>query len=136
MCYRGGGLPDKHHQFFQREKKYRVPGYLATSFSKEVTGRFMYKAFDSGIPPVQWIIKLDPRGASNIVYRCKQVNYVLSSKFGDEEAEFLFAPYSTFTVESTEFKVRSTYLDPHVITLVAAIDNRLEEEDLPLAPWY
>jgi hypothetical protein len=43
----------------------------------QVTGRFMYKAFDSGIPPVQWIIKLDPRGASNIVYRCKQVSNVL-----------------------------------------------------------
>ena len=33
-------------------------------------------------------------------------------------------------------RARSTYLDPHVVTLVAAIDNRLEPEDLPLAPWY
>ena len=33
-----------------------------------------------------------------------QVNYVVSSKFGDEEAEFLFAPYSAFTVESVDFK--------------------------------
>ena len=33
-----------------------------------------------------------------------QVNYVLSSKFGDDEAEFLFAPYSAFTVESVNFK--------------------------------
>ena len=35
-----------------------------------------------------------------------------------------------------DIRARSTYLDPHVVTLVAAIDNRLEPEDLPLAPWY
>ena len=29
-----------------------------------------------------------------------------------------------------------SYLDPHVINLRAAVDNRLEQEDLPLAPWY
>ncbi len=29
-----------------------------------------------------------------------------------------------------------SYLDPHVVTLVAAIDNRLLPETLPLAPWY
>ena len=65
-----------------------------------------------------------------------QVNYVESSTFGDAEAEFLFAPYSTFTVVSFEPSPRNTYLAPHVVTLAAAVDNRLESEDLPLAPWY
>jgi hypothetical protein len=64
------------------------------------------------------------------------VNYVESSKFGDAEAEFLFAPYSVFTVETVELSSRNTYLDPHVVTLRAAVDNRHEPEDLPLAPWY
>ena len=33
----------------------------------------MYKAFEAGQPPVQWIIKVDPEGARDIVRRCKQV---------------------------------------------------------------
>jgi hypothetical protein len=65
-----------------------------------------------------------------------QVNYVESSKFGDDEAEFLFAPYSTITVVSVELSASNSYFAPHVITLAAAVDNRLEPEDLPLAPWY
>ena len=65
-----------------------------------------------------------------------QVNYVESSKFGDAEAEFLFAPYSAFTVVSVAPSAQNSYLAPHVITLTAAVDNRLEPEDLPLAPWY
>jgi hypothetical protein len=65
-----------------------------------------------------------------------QVNYVESSKFGDAEAEFLFAPYSAFTVVSVAPSAQNSYLAPHVITLAAAVDNRLEPEDLPLAPWY
>ena len=59
-----------------------------------------------------------------------------SSKFGDAEAEFLFSPYSTFTVISAVLSTPDTYPTPHVINLSAAIDNRLEDLDLPLAPWY
>jgi hypothetical protein len=64
------------------------------------------------------------------------VKYVESSKFGDAEAEFLFAPYSAFTVVSVEPSDSNSYLAPHVMTLDAAVDNRLEPEDLPLAPCY
>jgi hypothetical protein len=64
------------------------------------------------------------------------VNFVESSKFGDAEEEYLWAPYSVFTVENVVFSKCNTYMDPHVITISAAIDNRLEPEDLPLAPWY
>ena len=35
-CLRGGGLPDAHRAFFAPGVKYRVPGYLATSFHREV----------------------------------------------------------------------------------------------------
>ncbi len=34
-CFRGGGLPDAHRGFFAPGVKYRVPGYLATSFDRE-----------------------------------------------------------------------------------------------------
>ncbi len=65
-----------------------------------------------------------------------QVNYVESCKFGDAEAELLFAPYSAFTVVSVAPSAPNSHLAPHVITLAAAVDSRLEPEDLPLAPWY
>jgi hypothetical protein len=36
LCYRGGGLPDSHLSFFKPGVKYRVPGFLATSFQRAV----------------------------------------------------------------------------------------------------
>ncbi len=36
--------------------------------------RFMYQAFEAeGLPSVLWVVVLDPRGASSVVHRCKQV---------------------------------------------------------------
>jgi hypothetical protein len=51
-----------------------------------------------------------------------------------DEQEFLFAPYSVFTVERAEWNA-GTVEKPHVIELKAAADNKAEPEDLPLAPW-
>ena len=48
--------------------------------------------------------------------------------------QYLFAPYSAFTVVSATWNL-GTSLDPHVIELEAAVDNKEEPEDLPLAPW-
>jgi hypothetical protein len=64
------------------------------------------------------------------------VNYVESSAFGDSEAEYLWAPYSAFTVQRFELSAERNYLSPHRLTVTAAIDNRFESEDLPLAQWY
>ena len=50
------------------------------------------------------------------------------------EQEYLFAPYSVFTVLSATWNAGTT-ADPHVIELEAAVDNQAEPEDLPLAPW-
>ena len=60
----------------------------------------------------------------------KHVNYVGALSASSSEAEFLFPPYSVFCVLRLE---RS----PHhlIVELQAAVDNRLEPEDLPLAPW-
>lgn len=69
-------------------------------------------------------------------YRCKHVNLVEKTNVQGEE-EFLFAPYSVFTVLSVTMpasgKPTATY--PVVIELQAAIDNRDEPTDLPLSPW-
>jgi hypothetical protein len=39
----------------------------------QVAERFAYRAYEEGHPPVLWCIRLDPRGAANVVYRPKQV---------------------------------------------------------------
>ena len=48
--------------------------------------------------------------------------------------EYLFSPYSTFTVISTTWS--DDLKQPHLIVLEAALDNQRESERLPLAPWY
>ena len=50
------------------------------------------------------------------------------------EAEYLFAPYSCFTVEEVTWASHPD--EPHRVALRASIDNRRESEDLPLCPWY
>ena len=51
-----------------------------------------------------------------------------------DEREYLFAPYYAFSMLSATWNA-GTKDDPHVIELLAAVDNRTESEDLPLAPW-
>jgi len=50
------------------------------------------------------------------------------------EEEYLFAPYSVFTVVAARWKAGTT-AEPHEVELLAAVDNKGEPEDLPLAPW-
>jgi hypothetical protein len=136
MCtFRGGELPLQHAHFFEVGKKYRVPGFLATSFNEDVAYRFLYMKFADGKTPVKWIVELDPRGRDTLQYRCKHVNYCENSDVAGEE-EFLFAPYSVFTVLSVTVPPVVTDDDPVVVRLQAAVDNLKEQEDLPLAPWY
>ena len=51
------------------------------------------------------------------------------------EDEWLFAPYSFFTVEEACYKAAPTWTDPHRIVLRVAPDNKLERTDVPNAPW-
>ena len=83
-------------------------------------------------------MKVDPRGKDFARYRCKHVNFVENSNVSGER-EFLYAPYSVFTVESAYFPSDGEVLDennPAIVELLAASDNSKEPEDLPLAPWY
>ena len=136
MCtFRGGELPLQHAEFFEAGKKYRVPGFLATSFSEDVAYRFLYMKFAEGRTPVKWIVELDPRGRDSLQHRCKHVNFCENSDVPGEE-EFLYAPYSVFTVISLTVPPMPTDDNPIVVRLLAAVDNLKEPEDLPLAPWY
>jgi hypothetical protein len=63
-----------------------------------------------------------------------QVNFVDTNTLGEEE--FLFAPYSVFTVLDVRVPTRPSDDDPVVVRALAAVDNLKEEEGLDLAPWY
>ena len=145
VSYRGGGLPLQHvvqlpgqpPPFFVPGKKYRVNMFLATSFSLIVAENFSVMAAINGYPPVIWTIKVDPRGESQLKYRCNHVNQVSKSNV-DGESEFLFAPYSVFTIESVTLPPAGAAPTIHVpikIVLTAALDNKAESKQLPLSPW-
>jgi hypothetical protein len=78
---------------------------------------------------VMWRVRIDP------VRRCMHVNLVTRRvpRLPDEQ-EYLFAPYSAFSVLSVAWNA-GTVNDPHIIELLAAVDNQTEPEDLPPAPW-
>jgi len=85
--HRGGGLPLQHVPFFAPGKKFRVPMFLATSFNVDVAfkygagvrldrllrsasrcgSRFWLMAFDAGLPPVHWIVRVDPKGEKSLM---------------------------------------------------------------------
>jgi hypothetical protein len=67
-------------------------------------------------------------------YRCKHVNLVEKSNVTGE-TEFLFSPFSVFTVVSIHVPAKPTASNPIVIVLLAVVDNRDEPDDLPLSPW-
>ena len=50
------------------------------------------------------------------------------------EREYLFAPYSVFTLVSVKWSAK--LIKPHEVTIRSALDNKEEDEDLPLTPWY
>jgi hypothetical protein len=134
--YRGGELPPQFFEFFKQVgKKYRVPGFLATSFLQRVANDFLRRKFESGRTPVRWEVVLDPRGRDDLAFRCRHVNYLTHTQIPGEE-EFLFTPYSAFTVLSFNQPAHPTAADPVVIRIQASLDNQEEPEDLPLAPWY
>ncbi len=74
-----------------------------------------------------WWVRVDPER------KCAHVNLVKKTNVPGEE-EYLFAPYSAFEVLSATWNA-GTVAAPHEIELLAAVDNKEEPEDLPLAPW-
>ena len=127
LCVRGGGWDEKYRQFFVSGRRFRQPAFLATSFSAAVADGFGCRS--SSASKVKWMVHIDPER------KCNHVNLVTKRVPGlPDEKEYLFAPYSAFTVLSAEWRA-GTDVEPHVIHLLAAVDNKEEPEDLPLAPW-
>ena len=128
VCFRGGGFDDQHRSFFVARRQFRQPAFLATSFSEAVAEAFIART-PAQFPKVKWLIRIDP------VEKCNHVN-LMTKRVPPlpDEREYLFAPYSAFTVLSVAWSA-GTDAAPHVIELLAAADNRKAAEDLPLAPW-
>jgi len=76
---------------------------------------------------------MDPRGRTNPAYRVKHMTLVRKTHIKNED-EYLFVPYSTFTVLTTNWSADPD--EPHQVSLKPALDNKLQGTDLPLAPWY
>ena len=91
IVYRGGAFNNSVQSFFVPEKKYRVPGYLATSLNKKVATSFLIRAPD-GNPRVLWKICVDQRGIADPVFRCRHA-FVLEMTHIPGEEEYLFVPY-------------------------------------------
>ena len=134
--WRGGGFDPNCRPFFEKlrgDKKYRVPGFLASSTDKSIAETFASVNSQYGAKPsAVWRIKFDRRGKTEEKYRVRHMSFVMNTSVPGE-AEYLFAPYSVFTLQSVKW---GTNPPQHHFVIKAAIDNREEDEDLPLAPWY
>ena len=136
--YRGVVLPKAQQSFYTKGKKFRAPMFVATSGKRHVAEEFVMRSASSALDdqePTMFIFHFDP------TKRCNNVNYITKTDGVVGEEEFLFAPYSTFTVRSAEWTPHPTaggmsgQLKYHVIHLDVAIDNYDEPLDLPLSPW-
>ena len=124
--WRGGGFRSQHRAFFEGMigKKYRVPGFLATSAKRSIAAKFAFAAFeeDDSHPCVIWRVRVDPRGKMHPEHRVKHMTFV-SKTLVEGEEEYLFAPYSVFTLVSAEWSDRLS--KPHEFTVQAARDNKI-----------
>eukprot|EP01062_Namystynia_karyoxenos_P080768 TRINITY_DN8748_c0_g1_i1.p1 TRINITY_DN8748_c0_g1~~TRINITY_DN8748_c0_g1_i1.p1 ORF type:complete len:871 (+),score=199.84 TRINITY_DN8748_c0_g1_i1:92-2614(+) len=142
--YRGGSFQSEFRDWFKPGRQYRCPGFLATSTNQDTAKFFIKRTVDkktgrcpAGLEPVMWHFVLDRENL------CEHVTYLDRSLIYDpvqagakpEEDEFLFAPYSSFTVKSVDWKDDNDYTNPSIITVQVHPDNRLSPEDLPNAPW-
>jgi len=139
--YRGGSLPRDKHYFFTAGRQYRMPMFLSSTTNQQKVHEFMQEKAPDGTltskpDTVLWTFVFDARLGCNHV---NLINLHDGSLGGNAnaaaEAEWLFAPYSFFTVESVDYKDNPTWTNPHSVVLRVAPDNQLERADVPNAPW-
>lgn len=140
ILYRGASLPPEHQPFFSVGKVYRCPMFLATSPQYHVASSF----FGGKTHPVLYVINVTvvkncqcPQyvRCSHGQPTCSHVAFLQHTEYHGED-EYLFVPYSVFTVKSVTWKSPPTSNEPHVIELDAAIDNVKESDVLDLAPYH
>eukprot|EP00039_Didymoeca_costata_P010264 m.137818 g.137818 ORF g.137818 m.137818 type:complete len:488 (-) comp14761_c1_seq2:24-1487(-) len=133
--YRGAVIPEEYLSFFIPGRCFRAPMFLATSFSEKVAEKF-YEGHCNGTNKlaVKFIVHVDPAGEFDNTKRCQNANLLTNSKFQGEK-EYLFVPYSVFTVRLVKLSPNNSDQHPHIIHLEAAVDNSRESHTLSLAPW-
>eukprot|EP01126_Amoeba_proteus_P029684 TRINITY_DN2930_c0_g4_i1.p1 TRINITY_DN2930_c0_g4~~TRINITY_DN2930_c0_g4_i1.p1 ORF type:complete len:277 (+),score=49.40 TRINITY_DN2930_c0_g4_i1:638-1468(+) len=118
--YRVSAVPKHEREFFEVNKLYRCPMYLATSSDLDITSTFIDRAKDIG--PTRFEIDVDVS-----LYHGKLLK-------GGVESEHLFPPYSVFKVIST------TWMDPSdpspSLVRLLAQDNLAPMEELPVSTWH
>ena len=107
-----------------------------------------------------FVLQLDHRGQTKKEFRCKHAKFVFKTEV-EGEMEFLFAPYSVFTVrllwarvDQFQYEYNTTVVawaqvvrtdfspqdwsvssSHYTVCVEAAIDNSVHKETLELAPW-
>ena len=109
VTFRGGGILASKKPFFRAGTKYRVPQFLATSFNKTVATDFM-KRRETGHDAIKWYIHA-PLGY------CQHAALLEKSNMGSAEFEYLFTPFSVFTVLHVKWSDDPRNAKPHVIHL-------------------
>ncbi len=130
--YRGAGISDINQGQFVKGKKYRCPSFLSASMCKKIGEMFYNRAIQRKIDPILFIFHLN--GSADV--RCCNVNVVMDKSNTPSEKEFLFLPYSVFTVRSIDWKYPPSCVNPHTVHLDVAIDSEQESQFLPLIMWH
>jgi hypothetical protein len=134
--YRGGGFNMAYKFFFEEGVSFRTPGFLATSPNEGTVLEFMSRPEHLPLEPIKWTFHIDPNEL------CWHVNFMDFSMVCDEngeqvENEFLFSPFSAFTVLKAKWQPegQATLKDPHEVELYVFHCNKTAPETLPLSPW-
>eukprot|EP00039_Didymoeca_costata_P005973 m.86303 g.86303 ORF g.86303 m.86303 type:complete len:435 (+) comp13052_c1_seq2:325-1629(+) len=135
--YRGAVIPKKNLEFYTVGKRYRARGFLASSFSESIARQYcqdVWDEHDQAYESVLYVIHIDPFGKYDRTKLCKNAN-ILKKSLNEGDTEYIFTPYSVFTVGIVHISPDPCPTTPHVIHVQAALDSALEPLDLPLAPW-
>jgi hypothetical protein len=128
--YRVCGMPvDAVTDFYQQRVggKFRTRMFLATSFFRQQAMDIFMPRVQPGHVGVLFIVRIDADRKTS------QACFIEGLTLTRDEFEFLYVPYSVFTVEAVQAPSEGS--NYWLIELLAATDNKSEQEDLPLAPW-
>eukprot|EP01126_Amoeba_proteus_P040836 TRINITY_DN437_c0_g1_i27.p1 TRINITY_DN437_c0_g1~~TRINITY_DN437_c0_g1_i27.p1 ORF type:complete len:405 (-),score=70.09 TRINITY_DN437_c0_g1_i27:57-1271(-) len=117
--YRVSTVPKNERNFFQVDKVYRCPMFLATSRKSNVAEAFTQRA--EAIGATRFII------SNTALFHGHRT---LSTTY---EKEHLFPPYSVFQVTSVSWKDKGPDLSEVHLT---ALDNLSAMEELPISTWH
>jgi hypothetical protein len=127
--FRGTGLPMEEVRSFVKGKQYRAAMFLATTVDKKVTEHFLDQISDN-LVPVLFTFEIDQD------HKCLHAMYLEDHTLVKGEREFLYTPYSTFTVENVYIPEKIDSSNPVQIALSVAPDNLIALEDLPTKVWH